>query len=125
GKPYEALARSETLKALGATDARLKETAWWIAGRHPDWGPRLSGFLRERLVEAKSSPAEREDLLHQLTRLAKSPAIQGLLADQVASGASPEARRLALQAMAQAGIKKAPAEWFTAIEKALPNMTAE
>jgi putative membrane-bound dehydrogenase-like protein len=113
-------------RELRAADPALKETAWWIAGRHPEWGPQLSGFVRDRLVQAKASAAEREEILGHLSRLARAPAIQSLLAQQAAdSGAALEVRRLALRAMAQAGLKKAPAEWFAALEKALPELTAE
>jgi putative membrane-bound dehydrogenase-like protein len=113
-------------RELGSADARLKETAWWIAGRHPEWGSQLSGFVRQRLSAAKASAAEREDLLHQLVRLARAPAIQALLAEQVGdSQAAPEVRRQALGAMAQAGLKKAPAEWFAALEKAILDLPAD
>src|SRR5207237_6068470 len=30
-------------KELGSEDAAIKEAAWWIVGRHPEWGPRLAG----------------------------------------------------------------------------------
>jgi putative membrane-bound dehydrogenase-like protein len=120
------LSSQAVTRELGAADVRLKETAWWIAGRHPEWGPQLSGFLRDRLAGAKASAAEQEDLVRQLTRLAKAPAIQALLAEQAGdSAAAPAARRLALRAMAQGGLKKAPIEWLGALEKVLPNMTAE
>ncbi|HWY87184.1 MAG TPA: PVC-type heme-binding CxxCH protein [Gemmataceae bacterium] len=120
------LSSQAVTRELGAPDARLKEAAWWIAGRHAEWGPQLSGFLRDRLAAAKASAAEREDLLRQLTRLAKAPAIQALLAEQAGEPAAPPAaRRLAIQAMAQAGLKKAPTEWLVALEKVLPDMTAE
>jgi putative membrane-bound dehydrogenase-like protein len=106
---------------LSTNDAKLKETAWWIAGRHVEWGSQVSGFLRDRLRTGKLSSAEREDLVQQLARLARSPAIQKLLADQVAdAGASPEARALALQAMARAGLKEAPASWLSSLKTVLP-----
>src|SRR5262249_30415082 len=42
--------RPETVAAeLTSSDPLLKETAAWIAGRHPDWGGALAGFLRDRL----------------------------------------------------------------------------
>ncbi len=43
------LAREGVLSALTSKDARLKETAWWIAARHADWAPQLAGNLLERL----------------------------------------------------------------------------
>src|SRR5262245_25649655 len=48
---------------LDAKDASLKETAWWVAGHHPEWGEHLVGYFREQLNRAdKLPPAEREEL---------------------------------------------------------------
>ncbi len=107
-------------RELSSTEPALKETAWWIAGRHPEWSAQLSGFLRARLGEAKASAAEREDLLQQLARLAKAPAIQALLSEQV-GGNAPDAARLALQAMARAALPVAPPEWLAVLSKAAAN----
>ena len=35
---------------LPSADAAMKETAWWIASRHPEWGAELSTVLRDRLA---------------------------------------------------------------------------
>jgi putative membrane-bound dehydrogenase-like protein len=110
---------------LAATDSGLKEAAWWIASRHAEWGAELSTALRERLA-AKETPAQRDDLVQQLARLARSPAIQTLLADRVTdASASTDARRLVLQAMARADLKEAPAAWFGAIAQVLASDNAE
>src|SRR5262245_15397019 len=114
------LAVDMVTKELAASDESLRETAWWIASRHPEWGSELSRVLKARLGESKLTAKQRDDLVRQLAKLAKSPAIQTLLADQAAdSGAGKDARQAALQAMAQAGLKKAPAEWLTALTKIL------
>ncbi len=111
---------------LSSGDAKLKETAWWIAGRHAEWGAQVSGFLRDRLNAGKLPPPEREDLVQQLSRLARAPAIQKLVADRVADQtASTEARRLALQAMARAGLKEAPASWLAALATVLSAKDAD
>ena len=39
---------------LASSDPALKETASWIAGRHPEWGDALAGFLRERLARPRA-----------------------------------------------------------------------
>src|SRR5262249_37293432 len=62
---------AEAVKAeLTSTDARMKETVWWIAGRHPEWGGALGGFFRDRLADKTLSPAEREELVSRLARFA-------------------------------------------------------
>src|SRR5207249_3505570 len=61
-------------KELASADAKLKETAWWIAGRHPEWAAALSGFLRERLAVKEMTPEQRADLVQQLAKLARGAA---------------------------------------------------
>ncbi len=113
-------------RELAASDARLRETAWWIASRHPEWGAKLSGFVRQRLADSKLTDREREDLLQQLVRLTRSPAIQSLLAEEAARASVPkEARRLALQAMARASMKETPSPWLTALTLALNSSDAD
>ena len=49
------------------TDAALRETAWWIAGRHPQWGDQLAGYFQEKLKTAdKLKPEERDELADRL-----------------------------------------------------------
>src|SRR5207249_2500445 len=43
---------------LVSTNTRLKETAWWIASRHPEWGGQLAGILRDRLGQKNLTAAE-------------------------------------------------------------------
>jgi len=107
-------------KELGSSDARLREAAWWIASRHPEWGAKLSGFVRTRLADGKLKAKERDDLLQQLVRLTRSSAIQALVADQVGNPATPkEGRKLALRAMAQASLRETPTAWLITLTKVL------
>ncbi len=107
------LATAAVTKELAARDGKLKETAWWIAGRHAEWGATLSGFLRDRLAAPDLGAAEQDDLAQQLARLARSPAVQELLAEQLRDrAASARVRQVALRAMARAGLKQAPPAWL-------------
>ena len=112
---------------LASSVPALKETASWIAGRHPEWGGALAGFLRGRLEKAGDlSEAERAELRDQLARLAPSVAVQGLLADRVRrASASREERSIALQAMARAGLKSVPGSWADALAHVLAGDDAE
>jgi putative membrane-bound dehydrogenase-like protein len=96
---------------LSATDPALRETTWWIAGHHPEWGDQIAGVLRER-IRANLSSVEREDLAHQLARFAKSLAIQKLLADELDDAGG---RRLALLAIGLANVRPAPEPWIAAV----------
>jgi putative heme-binding domain-containing protein len=92
----------------------LKETARWVAGRHPEWADVLAAGFRDQL--AASKPADRDALAGELARFAKSPGIQRLLADvAVDPKASADARTTALRAMARAGLKDVPEAWDKAI----------
>ncbi len=97
-------------RELEAPDAGLRQTAFWIVGRHPEWGEQLAGFFRKRLP-AVTTPAQRDELVGQLAHLAKSPAIQELLAHASGETQPVPQRIVALQAMARSGLKAAPAGW--------------
>ncbi len=108
-------ARSVTTE-LSATDPRLRATAWWIAGRHPEWAGALAGFFRQRLTAGKLSDAERDTLVQELARLAHAPATQELLADLLRDPATGHvARQVALRAMAGSGLRQAPTAWMAAL----------
>jgi putative membrane-bound dehydrogenase-like protein len=103
-------------RELTAADPKLKETAWWIAGRHPEWGGHLAGFLRARLAAKDLAATQREELVHQLARFAGAAPVRALLTERLrAPAASAEARRTVLRAMAEAGLKEAPAAWVMAL----------
>jgi putative membrane-bound dehydrogenase-like protein len=108
---------------MTAQDESLKETAAWIAGRHPEWGGELAGHFRERLTgpgEPAPSGAGVEELARQLSRFAGNEAIQTLLADCVQQAdKAPVPARTALRAMAQGRLKQMPERWLVALTAAL------
>jgi putative membrane-bound dehydrogenase-like protein len=118
--------RPEAVAAeLGSSDATLRETAAWVAGRHPEWGDALAGALAQRIPSAAAPSNAAGDLEQQLGRLAKAPAVQALLAKYAADGKAPPAeRRLALRAMASSGLKDLPRPWVEALSGALSSRDA-
>lgn len=103
------------LAAMKSKDAALKETAEWIAGRHPEWASELVDVFADRLANSQG-----DDLAAQLAKFASTPKIQNLLASVVSnSEVEDKSRTIALQAMAAAGLKAPPDSWYEAIEKAL------
>ena len=107
-------------EALLSEDAALRDTAAWIAARHPEWGDVLAGALRQRMQSTQLAEAERSTLQRQLANLARSPVIQQLLAENVSDPhASADERRLALGAMGESGLKPAPAAWVQSISGVL------
>jgi len=96
------------LAELNSPDASLRETAWWIAGRHPEWGGQLVQYFKQQLGRASNlNAAEREELTDRLAKFAKNEAVQHLL--------SKDPQPIALKAMARAGLKETPAEWLDAL----------
>ncbi len=110
------LQSDSVIKELDAADPKLRETAWWIVSRHPEWGPALSKYLQTGLARHVADPKEREQFTQQLAHLSKAPAIQALLAQQLLKGDINDASRLTvLQAMARANLKEAPDSWVQAL----------
>jgi putative heme-binding domain-containing protein len=113
---------------LTSSDGVIKQTAWWIAERHPEWGSALVEFFERRLTTADLGTAERDALARQLTPFAGAAAIQDLLARTVAGGTSTGARLAALGAMSGAAssavpaatrVKELPVPWADALARAM------
>ncbi len=109
--------KAESVTAeLASSNPAMKEAAWWIAGRHPEWAAALVGFLRDRLAAKELKPQEADDLAGQLARLARGQAVQDLLAERVAdASATKDARRTVLRAMARSGLKEPPDSWIAGL----------
>jgi putative membrane-bound dehydrogenase-like protein len=107
-------------KNLDSSDQSLKETAWWIASRHPEWGSALADALRQRLDVPEGAKGEREELTRLLARFARAPAVQQFLAERLRDPkASRQTQEVVFRAMAQSALKEAPAVWTDALTQVL------
>jgi putative heme-binding domain-containing protein len=99
----------------------------WIVSHHPEWGGAMAGYFRQRLQLAASlSGAERGELVRQLAQFARDQAIQDLLTANLRTSTTPkEARLVALRAMAQAGLKEAPAAWISRMAQVIGSGDAD
>ncbi|HVV98685.1 MAG TPA: HEAT repeat domain-containing protein, partial [Planctomycetaceae bacterium] len=97
---------------LSSAQPRLRETAAWIATRHPEWGDALAGLLRQRFERRDLSATERSDLEHQFARFARSGAIQELLGKRLVESPHVDDRLLVLRAMSQSGLRSIPPSWL-------------
>jgi putative membrane-bound dehydrogenase-like protein len=127
------------LPLVDHADPILRDTAWWIAARHPEWGNALADHFRRALAEsggANDGAAQREALEQRLGQFAANPAVQDVLADAAAGSASPLAQRSALAAMGLAAssgttpasgtrLKELPASWARAIARMLPSADSD
>ena len=130
------LAPDAVLPLVEHADPILRETAWWIAARHPEWGDALAGHFRRALAaggtSANDAAAQRNGLEEKLAQFAANPAVQNVLAEAVGGAASAHGRLSALAAMSLAAaprpstapggrLKELPESWARAIARMLPS----
>jgi len=109
-------------KNLDSSEPALKETAWWIASRHPEWGNTLAEALRQRLDRSETAKGERDELIRLLARFARAPAVQQFLAERLRDPkATRQIQEVVFRAMAQSGLKESPAAWTDALTHVLTN----
>ena len=118
--------KAETVVSLlDSSDPVMNETAWWIAGHHPEWGAALAGFFQEHLTATNLTDAARDDLQQKLVQFGENAAIQELLA-AIAERATAKADRLtALRAMARTRAKELPSTWIPPLVRALSGRDLE
>ena len=120
------LKAAEVVPFLSANDERLRTAASWVLSHHPEWGEDLAGWFREQLGAPVSDPARLASLYSQFSILTRAESGQQLLADVVSNrGFKSEARVAALNAMADARLKQAPASWKAAVLQGLGSLTSE
>ena len=113
------------LPLLDSADGTLRDTAWWIAGRHPEWGGTLASYFGERILTVGA--AGTEELQRRLALFGETPAIQAVLAAAVAEG-SAAARAVALRTMATVArgrVKSLPEAWTAPIVRVLDSEDPE
>ena len=111
---------------LDSTDQVLRDTAWWIAGHHPEWGDALATFFNAHLGSANA--AERQELQQKLVQFGDTAAIQALIGNTLARAASKEDRVAALNimaAVARTRVKALPPTWVAPMEAALASTDNE
>ena len=110
---------------LDSSDSLLKETAWWIAGRHPEWGGALAGYFEKQLLAAQPGTPATDELQQRLTQFGTDPAIQALLAATIERSTTTGPRVTALRVMGNSRVKELPAVWIQALVRALGDRQEE
>ncbi len=103
--PGAKLTFAEVQAHLDSKDANLNETAWWIAGRHPDWGQDLAASF----AKAMQSGTEVSERIVPFTGNAD---VQTMLADNIS-------QVVAVEVMGRAKLKSMPSAWRNALGKTL------
>jgi putative membrane-bound dehydrogenase-like protein len=130
------LASRDVIPLVDHADPILRETAWWIAARHPEWGDVLADYFRRALLAADSTgggdAAQRTAMPERLAQFATNRAVQDVLAETAARAPSARAQLFAFEAMSLAAsssgpavpgvrLKELPARWARAIASVLPS----
>jgi putative heme-binding domain-containing protein len=110
--PGKILTVEDVLKELDSKEPELRDTAWWVAGKHADWGEQLAAKLTIHLKYADMMKAEeRNELITHLVKYVKSTAAQTLIGSELATGSSERTKKLLLGVIAKSGLKEMPVEW--------------
>ncbi len=113
------------IAAIKSPDAELSETAWWIAGRHPEWVADLTPVIRDRLTDAKLAAAEWDATADRLVKFAGTPVIQQLLADLLTQVPATAAKQRLLPLMQRSGVRDLPKSWAAVFKTLLAKPDGE
>ncbi|MCE9565500.1 MAG: c-type cytochrome [Planctomycetes bacterium] len=114
------------LAELDAKDVALRETAWWIAGRHPQWGDQLAGYLGDKFKKfEKMTPPEQDELVGRAVPFLKTDAIRKVLGNALHGTIDDQSQRAILRGMARSGLKAFPSEWKDGVQQALISRSAD
>ena len=109
--PEPALLQADVISLCADGDTSIREAAWWIAGRHPDWSAALAEQVPALLRQmTTASDDERKAIAAVLAPLAANPAV----ADAIAAAIDDDEaaiRAAALEAMRAAHPQSTPPSW--------------
>jgi putative membrane-bound dehydrogenase-like protein len=118
--PNSNLEAKTVIAEVDDKNAALRATAWWIAGRHPEWGDQLAGYFQERLKQIdKLTPAHQDELVSRFVPFLKTESVRKIAGDALARTTDPTAARAILRGLARSGLKSFPTEWHEGVLLAL------
>lgn len=109
----------DVVPLLSSGDALLRDAAWWLAERHPEWAADLRDWFT---VALRDDPA---GLASRLAGFAHDSSIQIVMADTLANDdASDGAKLEVLKAMAESRIGTLPDAWAAQLRTALDHKSS-
>ena len=106
-----ALSPEDVIPLCAAGDTSVREAAWWVAGRHPDWSAALAHQVPALLRQMTTAVAtDRAAIAALLAPLAANPAVAGAVAAAIDDD-EPAIRAAALDAMHAAHPTATPPSW--------------
>ena len=110
------LTKEEVVPFLDDRDAPLRQTAWDIVLKRPEWLSDLAGAIRNDLLKPDLEQSYRMLQQESLARAGRVPAVQALVADLLNDVKTPtETRGLLLDVIGTAVVEKLPSAWVTAL----------
>ena len=106
---------------LDSSYAPLKETAVWIAARHPDWSPSIARFLRESLRRSTTNANDGASWENLFVRFSDSREVRPLVTELLTAPNDPkdEKKLMILRAMARVNPKDDLLLWTSVLQQVL------
>jgi putative membrane-bound dehydrogenase-like protein len=116
---------SIVISLIDSPDRTLRDAAGWIVSRHPEWGDALASDCLRMLTS--TAVIERPEAVRtQITSLARSPAVQEVLAQVAGDANAPAQRRqVVLAAIAGTSLKDLPEPWCQTLTNLLSDPDAK
>lgn len=107
-----ALSQADVIPLCADDDTSVRDAAWWVAGRHPDWSAALAEQVPALLRQMTTAVAtDRVAIAVLLAPLTANPAVAGAVAAAIDDG-EPAIRAAALDAMRAAHPTATPPSWI-------------
>ena len=115
---HGALQPTDVVPLLAASDQIVRDTAWWVAAHHPEWGEAFAEFFARELAADRIGEATGEDLQEKLAQFGRTTAVQALIARTARDGTTA-ARVIALRAMALSRLEQLADAWVSPVVASL------
>jgi putative membrane-bound dehydrogenase-like protein len=105
------LSHEDVVPLLNSKHAKLRETAWWIAGHHPKFAPHLADVFRQQIKNSKLQP----EFSSRLAKYTDNAAVQSVIADALAGDVPTKTKLAILEAVAASSLQRIPSGWAPAL----------
>lgn len=116
----------DVIALLESESAPLRETAWWIVEKHPEWAGELTTIFERALHSPTLEPEDLTRLSGRLERFVRDPGVQSVMAAAlVDDSVETKTQAAVLDAMIFSHLKTMPAPWSKPLLKHLTSAKPE
>ena len=120
------LTPQEVLPLLESETSPLREIAWWIVGRHPEWASELVTAFEKAIQDSIVTSEALTRLSGRLERFTQYPGVQKVMAAALTDNSlEPETQEAVLNAMIFCRLKTMPTSWSEPLLKLLTSAGPE